>query len=466
MRQENHFDVVVIGSGVSGSTMARSLSSHDLKVLVLEAGQFFYGPTYPRKEIDGNSQMYWGGGAEFNQHCSLALLRPKVVGGGSVVNQALLDPFDELAWNDFRQISGIEFFNSNSMGPYYQRIMENQKHCELSADQANGNAQIFAKGMEQQGHQYSLLTRSQQNCEYEKGNDCIGCLQGCRIYSKQSMHTTALVEAIKQKTKIHSRFEVLQIKHYPEGVKVWGKNELGQLQLYQAKKLILAGGAIGNTKLLLQSGFRPQLPALGEGFYCHPQYMMLGIYAGLIDSHKGPLQTYKSSDPKFRQSGFKLENVFAPPVAISMLVPGVGQRHQKIMQKLRNMACIEACIRDETPGSIQLDRNGRLKINKKLGYYDRKKRRRALQTIKEVFYQTGAKKIIPGQLAVGLHLMGGLAIGNDEKRSVVNSEFQLHGFKNIYVADSSIFPCAPGINPSLSIMALSLRASEHVVAAL
>ena len=66
-------------------------------------------------------------------------------------------------------------------------------------------------------------------------------------------------------------------------------------------------------------------------------------------------------------------------------------------------------------------------------------------------------------LAGGLHLMGGCAIGNDERTSVVNEAFQVHGMNNLYIADSSVFPDAPGINPSLTIMALSHQAAASIL---
>jgi choline dehydrogenase-like flavoprotein len=54
-------------------------------------------------------------------------------------------------------------------------------------------------------------------------------------------------------------------------------------------------------------------------------------------------------------------------------------------------------------------------------------------------------------------------MGTDPKNSVVNERFQLYGFPNIFVADSSIFPAAPGINPALTIMALSRKASQSIL---
>ena len=62
--------------------------------------------------------------------------------------------------------------------------------------------------------------------------------------------------------------------------------------------------------------------------------------------------------------------------------------------------------------------------------------------------------------------MGGLCMGTDPKKSVVNSEFRLHGHDNIFVADSSIFPNAPGINPSFTIMALSKMAAANMTRSL
>ena len=85
------------------------------------------------------------------------------------------------------------------------------------------------------------------------------------------------------------------------------------------------------------------------------------------------------------------------------------------------------------------------------------------ETIENIFEATGAQEIIRGKMPIGLHLMGGCGIGSNAKTSVVNPDFQLHGHKNIFAADSSIFPNAPGINPSLTIMALSKLAATRIV---
>jgi len=61
--------------------------------------------------------------------------------------------------------------------------------------------------------------------------------------------------------------------------------------------------------------------------------------------------------------------------------------------------------------------------------------------------------------------VGGCPIGTGPDNSVVGPDFQIHGHPNLFAADSSIFPTAPGINPSFTIMALSLKATREMVAA-
>jgi len=211
------------------------------------------------------------------------------------------------------------------------------------------------------------------------------------------------------------------------------------------------------------SGFSSRLPALGRNFYTHPQYMTLAEYDEPVNAQRGPLQSYKSDDPDFRRAGFKLENVFAPPVAIGMLVPGFGSAHMARMKRVTHLACIEVCVRDTNPGRITVGRGCTPVIDKKLNDEDRRRRDRGLRTIRNIFHSTGAREIIETNVAIGLHLMGGCNMGTDPARSVTSPEFRLHGLRNIYAADSSVFPNAPGINPSFTIMAMSLMAAERIV---
>ena len=456
------YDAIIVGAGVSGSFIADQLTAAGMKCLMLEAGQFFDRRTYPRVEVDANSRLYWGGGIELNHDASIGLLRPKVVGGGSIVNQALLDRFDDDAFDSWRAASGVDFLSRDQLAPWYERAEQSLSLQEIPARYRNRNAEIFRQGFDNNGYRWAPLRRAQRDCHFEDGNDCIQCLWGCRIDSKQSTPVTVLRKALDRGLELIAQFEAIQVEARADEVAVSG-NANGQPQTHRAKRLVLAAGAIGNSRLLLRSGFGERLPALGHNFYTHPQYMNLGLYAEPINAHKGPLQSLKSADAGFRRSGFKLENVYGPPAALAMLVPGFGRKHLSYMKRVSHMACIEVAVRDTNPGRIKVKRNGAMTIEKSLNAEDAARRNRGLAAIRNIFLSTGAKEIVEGNIAIGLHLMGGCNMGTDASRSVVSPEFGLHGYSNIYAADSSVFPNAPGINPSLTIMAMSLKGADQIL---
>ena len=97
------------------------------------------------------------------------------------------------------------------------------------------------------------------------------------------------------------------------------------------------------------------------------------------------------------------------------------------------------------------------------GKSGKKRRDKGVEIISNIFSSTGAEKIIEGNTAIGLHLMGGCVLGTEANKSVTNPDFNLHSNKNVFIADSSVFPSAPGINPSLTIMALSMMASQNIL---
>lgn len=457
------YDAVIVGAGVSGSFIANALSQAGMKCVLLEAGRYFTRETYPDNELDSNALLYWGGGIELNKDASIGLLRPKAVGGGSVVNQALVDRFDDDAFDSWRDVSGISFLDRAAMDPWYDKVAEQLSIRQVPEEFRNGNGDVFRNGFEANGYRCAPLQRAQKDCHFEDGNCCIECLRGCPIDSKQSMVCSVLPRAREAGLRIVPEFEARRVIENTDEVAVQGRMGDGSDVTFRGRLLVLGAGAIGNSRLLLQSDFDRKLPKLGHNFYTHPQYMCLGIYDEPINAHRGPLQSYKSADPNFRKSGFKLENVFAGPVGVAMLVPHFGTAHLRHMRQITHMACIEVAVRDTHPGRITIDGKGKPIVDKTLNDEDRRRRDRGLEAIRHIFHATGVREILEGDVAIGLHLMGGCNMGTDPSRSVVSPEFRLHGSKRIYAADSSVFPNAPGINPSFTIMALACRAAEQIL---
>jgi cholesterol oxidase len=60
------------------------------------------------------------------------------------------------------------------------------------------------------------------------------------------------------------------------------------------------------------------------------------------------------------------------------------------------------------------------------------------------------------------HILGGCAIGQDADDSVVGIDCQVHNYPGLFVVDASIIPANLGVNPALTITALSEYAMSHV----
>jgi choline dehydrogenase-like flavoprotein len=278
---------------------------------------------------------------------------------------------------------------------------------------------------------------------------------------------TTLRQARAQGLRIWPEVEVRQLAFAPGPargpVRILGTRGGVPIEV-EAARVVLAAGAFGNAAILLRSGLGTRLPALGRGFTCHPQFFVYGLFDEPVDAHKGAFQAVRSDDAGFRRQGFKLESNFAPPIATAMLLPGLGRPHLGLMKGYRYLASMEVAVRDEPTGRLRLGRGGKLVIEKPLTAPDRRKARAGVAILRDLLSTAGARRVIACRQSFALHLMGGCALGDDPARSVVGPDFRVHGRPEVYAADSSVFPSAPGINPSLTIMALSRRAARSIVA--
>jgi choline dehydrogenase-like flavoprotein len=456
------FDFIVVGSGAAGGLIAHHLQERGADILLIEAGKRFTKETFPQYEADASSQLYWGGGLELARDASMGFLRAKTLGGTTIVNQALLDRFDSVAWDDWKSISGVPFFSPDSMDEYYSAVESFLKWQIFSESDFNESARLVSQSMSDLGYQWKYLRRGQSNCATERGNDCIACLGGCHRDSKQSSLVTYIKQAEQKGLKIQTETQVASVQAKASHVELHVDGPQGK-HVLKANRLVLSAGSLGTTQILLKSGFKKQYPALGRGFAAHPQFMSFGKFDHPINAHQACFQSIASSDPSFRSQGFKLEVVYAPPVSLAILFPFYGQEHRRMMQGYTRYSCVEVAIRDENVGQLSIDRKGRLVIDKPLTDLDRQKRDTGLEAVRNIMTQAGTAEVIQSPVYFGLHLMGGAAIGCDQSQSIVNPEFQMHCHPRIHIVDSSIFPCAPGINPSLTIFALAEKFSRSLI---
>lgn len=60
------------------------------------------------------------------------------------------------------------------------------------------------------------------------------------------------------------------------------------------------------------------------------------------------------------------------------------------------------------------------------------------------------------------HILGGVVMGKDKNEGVIDSDNRVFGYKNMYVCDASMISANPGVNPALTITALSERAMSKI----
>jgi choline dehydrogenase-like flavoprotein len=68
----------------------------------------------------------------------------------------------------------------------------------------------------------------------------------------------------------------------------------------------------------------------------------------------------------------------------------------------------------------------------------------------------------PDFVSGGWHHMGTTRMSDDPSQGVVDPNGKVHGLSNLYVAGSAVYPTAGAANPTLTLIALSLRLSDHL----
>jgi choline dehydrogenase-like flavoprotein len=107
-----------------------------------------------------------------------------------------------------------------------------------------------------------------------------------------------------------------------------------------------------------------------------------------------------------------------------------------------------------------------LRVRMTWGDNEKKMLKDASETAREMVESAGADGVSawadiskPGE---GIHEVGTARMGNDPKKSVLNKFNQMHEVKNVFVVDGSAFPNASEKNPTLTILALSWRATDYL----
>jgi choline dehydrogenase-like flavoprotein len=198
--------------------------------------------------------------------------------------------------------------------------------------------------------------------------------------------------------------------------------------------------------------------------------------------------------------GFMLESIPAHPGSIGFTLPWFSSlHHRRLMQRAGNMATMLVLGRDKNPGRVRVTRGGQPLIEYRAGDLEQRLLQRGIVEGTRVQLAAGATEILTlhtdrlgwferrptttqadidafcvdvgrrplsgrHSLLFSAHQMGSLPLGTDPQRSACDPEGRLRGVSNVFVADSSLFPGASGVNPMITTMGLAHHVAKGIIA--
>jgi len=257
-----------------------------------------------------------------------------------------------------------------------------------------------------------------------------------------------------------------------------------------ARVVVVAGGAIGSTALLLRSGLGLRLPKLGAGFTCHPAHILVGEHPAPITNDVGHPKSFFVD--RAVEEGYVLETCMYFPFTTAKNLTGFGPPHSALMRAFPQlqMILVLACDKAVPHNRITVDPAGRPVVRYRFTHETIEAMVRATRASAKIFFAAGAVRVhapsadppvierkdrhrvdelidarhfLPGKVSVSAaHLMGGCGMGRTAQDSVTDSWGRVHGLSWLRVADASLFPDSLEINPYLTIMGLADRVAEGI----
>ncbi|MGB9937715.1 MAG: GMC family oxidoreductase N-terminal domain-containing protein [Methanobacterium sp.] len=429
------FDVAVIGTGAGGATAARELSKMGFKVLILEKGKRHKTGTSANhiKSIPIKMNMNL---AEKDKDIDFLrapgeLMYIEEVGGTTPValanacyacstcyaNSATtqfkihdLDLFKELI--DASKDLNVSPFPADLMGPATRKMVE------------SGESLGF------------FMEPMPKFIDFSKCNGCGLCIQGCMEGAKWDS-THFINEAVSEGATLITDFEVTRIIHENRAVKgiegIFGD----KIKSYDAKRVIIASGALNTPQILNNSGITENV---GEGLFCD-LFITVGGYLKDINYHKEIPMAVKSEFGPY----------FLSPHFSNQLVSLIENKGFKANPE--DVIGIMVKIADDANGVINEDKS----IEKTLTERDRSLLKEGYEKSVKLLTEMGVNESsIVSTPIRGAHPGGTASIGK-----VVDNNLETE-IKGLYIADASVIPQAPGRPPILTITALAKRLAKAI----
>lgn len=507
-------DICIVGAGAAGIAIARELAGTPIRVLLVESGDFAFRHA---------PQLLYRGRNVGLPSFSIARSRLRRFGGSTTRWAGQCRPLDPIDFEkrDWIPNSGWPFDRAH-LEPFYERA---QRVCSLGpydyAPQAwhdvdGGPLPFTSETLEARMYQFSQQPDfgAAYRTELEQAGN-IEVLLNANLVEIETQEPVRRVSALRFSTLNGRNFHV-QARAY---VIACGGIENPRLLLASNRA---APWGIGNQHDLVgryfmdhpfffMGAFEPAEPRFDQSFHVIEKYGVQCVNAafGMTEECQRKERLNGASVYFIRRPRSKtLGSYFSPGgKAFARLVEVV--RHEelpdgRLLKDVRDtvlglrevvgtvmrqaaevlrpkpMLVLRATV-EPTPDpasrvmlDTSVDRLGmpRVKVDWRMRADDNRALNRLLQLLRLELPQTCLGRLIdsdswdgsdwPSSMSGGKHHMGTTRMHDDPAKGVTDRNARVHGIENLFIAGSSLFPTAGYANPTLTIVALALRLSDHL----
>ncbi len=513
----NKFDVIVVGTGMGGSTAGYTLAKSGLRVLFLEKGKSRFNSDFDFiKGHEAESYYYKNKKSQLDDvmrssgrySCVIKdnsaffskRFRPFIGsgdGGGSAIYGAILQRFspEDFELTKLEPVDGGRPLESqtkwpvsyNEMRPYYKEaesLYKVHKYSKSSEPEAlsEANKTVWDQ-LKKNGLNPYMLPVATENLD-ECYNNCQGFL--CAKNCKHDSSKCALKPAIEGLgAQLFDECEVLELKSENKKVTHLLCNHKGKIISLSAETIVLAAGALVTPTLLLKSKNMANSSGLvGKNLMRH----YIDVYQISLKAHKIPSFSQKQIgfNDFYNECGEKLGSVQSfgvhPPFEVildellsktPLLLKGVVSFALRLMlpmlrgvykNYIDNKLLIVSLLEDAPNiNNCVTYKGGEINIKYRIFKKEKQRINKFRKKIKKAF--SGLNVTLFKQVSENkriAHACGTCRFGADPKSSVLDKNNKCHDLDNLYIVDSSFFPTSGGTNPSLTIAANAIRVGEFI----
>jgi choline dehydrogenase-like flavoprotein len=470
-------DAVVIGSGAGGAFAARALARAGLGTVIVEEGErWTVDRLRSAHPLDRFAAIYRDGGTTMAfGNPPIALPLGRAVGGTTTINSGTCFRPPAAVARAWHEDHGLALADPEQLDSRLDDVEETIGVAPAPMDVLGRNGELSLAGAAALGWQGAPLRRNAPGCR-----GACQCAIGCPNNAKGGVHLNALPQACDSGARIVSGLHVRRVTvEDGRATGVEARRADGSTVRISAPIVIVAAGAIPTPPLLRRSGLGRH-PRLGRNLSIHPATGITASFEEEVTPWRGVMQSVGIEELHERE-GILLEATSSPPGMGAISAPGYGSHLLDRLSRAANTALLGAMIADAPSGRV-LGARAPL-VTYRLARADRRRLAVAVGAMARVMLAAGAEDVELGggaprvrsvaelDAALGrldvrrlrlaaFHPGGTAAAGSDPARHPVDSAGRLRGVDGVWVADGSIMPSCPGVNPQVSIMALAMGAGE------